>query len=280
VAVAAPRKVINRRIRYETEMAESKKDGHAFFPHAIFHDTVVNLLIVLTIVGMAILWHQTAGPINAAHPTGQAGWLGELYQTKANPAVQATEPRPDWYFLFLFELLRIFKTPWQLIFATIIIPTIMMVLLIAWPFIDRGRDRRLSRRPVGVAVGLTVPAVLISLTLAGSVAPGALTGANVTKVPALNQLPGAALVGDAGCTTCHFFGAIGANGPGANLSSGSPKFGTDQAAIQAWVGGGAAAAGTGMPDFSKTLTKQQIAEIAQLVASLKTGTVQPLAGGG
>jgi mono/diheme cytochrome c family protein len=122
--------------------------------------------------------------------------------------------------------------------------------------------------------------VLISLTLAGSVAPGALTGANVTKVPALNQLPGAALVGDAGCTTCHFFGAIGANGPGANLSSGSPKFGTDQAAIQAWVGGGAAAAGTGMPDFSKTLTKQQIAEIAQLVASLKTGTVQPLAGGG
>ena len=47
-----------------------------------------------------------------------------------------TEPRPEWYFLFLFELLRVFKQPWQLIFATIIIPTIMMVLLIAWPFLD------------------------------------------------------------------------------------------------------------------------------------------------
>jgi len=109
------------------------------------------VVVVLTVVVMAVVWHATAGPIDHAHPNGQNGWLGELYQQKANPAVQATEPRPDWYFLFLFELLRIFKTPWQLIFATIIIPTIMMVLLVAWPFIDRGRDRRLSRRPGGVA---------------------------------------------------------------------------------------------------------------------------------
>ena len=139
----------------------------------MFHDVVVNLLIVLLIVAMAVVWHETAGPINAAHPTGQNGVLGPLYETVANPAVQATEPRPEWYFLFLFELLRVFKTPWQLIFATIIIPTIMMVMLIAWPFLDRGRDRRLSRRPAGVALGLTVPAVLIALTMAGAVAPGA-----------------------------------------------------------------------------------------------------------
>ena len=172
MAVSAPRKIINRRVKYETEYAESKKSGHAFFPHAMFHDVVVNLLIVLLIVAMAVVWHETAGPINAAHPTGQNGVLGPLYETVANPAVQATEPRPEWYFLFLFELLRVFKTPWQLIFATIIIPTIMMVLLIAWPFLDRGRDRRLSRRPAGVALGLTVPAVLIALTMAGAVAPG------------------------------------------------------------------------------------------------------------
>ena len=87
-------------------------------------------------------------------PDGPEGRPGPLYETIANPAVKATEPRPEWYFLFLFELLRVFKTPWQLIFATIIIPTLMMVLLIAWPFLDRGRDRRLSRRPAGVAFGL------------------------------------------------------------------------------------------------------------------------------
>src|SRR5205085_4289812 len=179
------RKVINRRVRYEAESAASKKDGHAFFPYAMFHDVVVNLMVVLIIVAMAVVWHATAGPITAQHPLGENGWLGALYEDKANPAVAATEPRPEWYFLFLFELLRIFKQPWQLIFATIIIPTILMVLLIVWPFLDTGRDRRLSRRPAGVALGLATPAVLIALTIAGGAAPGAITGANISKNPAI-----------------------------------------------------------------------------------------------
>src|SRR5689334_15032556 len=122
MAVAVPRKTINRRVRYEAEYGDSKKHGHAFFPYAMFHDVVVNLLVVLLITGMAILWHATADPINSTHPNGTNGALGALYEHVANPAVQATEPRPEWYFLFLFELLRIFKQPWELLFATIIIP--------------------------------------------------------------------------------------------------------------------------------------------------------------
>jgi quinol-cytochrome oxidoreductase complex cytochrome b subunit len=268
------RKVINRRVRYETEYAAQKSEGHAFFPHAMFHDTVVNLVIVLMIVGMAVIWHVTAGPINASHPTGQNGWLGALYEQKANPAVQTTEPRPEWYFLFLFELLRIFKEPAELILATIIIPTIWMVLLISWPFLDRGRDRRLSRRPWGVAVGLSVPAVLIALTIAGGIAPGVASGSNVTAVPAINALPGAADITAAGCTSCHNFGAGGGN-VGADLSHGSPMFGTDQAALQAWIAGGANKKTGIMPDYS-SLGKTQVAQIAQVVASLKGGSVVPL----
>jgi quinol-cytochrome oxidoreductase complex cytochrome b subunit len=187
------RKVINRRVRYEAEYAASKKEGHAFFPYAMFHDVVVNLMVVLIIVAMAVIWHATAGPITAQHPLGENGWLGALYEDKANPAVAATEPRPEWYFLFLFELLRIFKQPWQLIFATIIIPTILMVLLIVWPFLDTGRDRRLSRRPAGVALGLATPAVLIALTIAGGAAPGA-AGASLTGNPAFDKLPTAAVI--------------------------------------------------------------------------------------
>ena len=111
------RKVINRRVRYETEHAAQKREGHAFFPYAMFHDVVVNLMVVLIIVVMAVVWHATAGPINASHPTGSNGLLGPFYELKANPAVAQTEPRPEWYFLFLFELLRVFKQPWQLIFV-------------------------------------------------------------------------------------------------------------------------------------------------------------------
>jgi quinol-cytochrome oxidoreductase complex cytochrome b subunit len=269
------RKVINRRVRYETEHEAEVHEGHPFFPYAMFHDTVINLVIVLIIVAMAVVWHATAGPINAAHPTGQNGLLGPLYELKANPAVQQTEPRPEWYFLFLFELLRIFKTPAELILATIIIPTIWMVLLIAWPFLDRGRDRRLSRRPWGVAVGLSVPAVLIALTIAGSIAPGVLGGSNISTNPQINALPGAALISANGCGTCHTFPTGGANGPGANLSNGSAMFGLDQKQIQAWLAGGAHKATGIMPDYTaQGATK--IAQMAQVIAALKAGKVVPI----
>ena len=114
----------------------------------MFHDVVVNLLIVLIDRGHGGGVARDRRP-DQRGPSDRPERLcwGRSTRRWPIPAVQATEPRPEWYFLFLFELLRVFKTPWQLIFATIIIPTIMMVLLIAWPFLDRGRDRRLSRRP-------------------------------------------------------------------------------------------------------------------------------------
>jgi len=259
------RKVINRRVVYEAEHADQTKVGHSFFPFAMFHDVVVNLLVVVLIVAMAIVWHVTAGPISASHPEGVNGLLGPLYESQANPAVQQTEPRPEWYFLFLFELLRIFKEPWQLIFATIIIPTILMVLLVMWPFIDRGRDRRLSRRPWGVAIGLATPAVLIALTIAGNEAPGAVAGSNITGNPAFDSLPAATVIADNGCTGCHNFGAGGGT-LGPNLSNGAPN--PDPAAIKAQIENG----GGGMPPFKGKIPDQQIDQIVDFIVGLGTGT--------
>ena len=64
MAVTA-RKVINRRVRYETELAAQKKEGHPFFPYAMFHDTVVNFIIVLMIVAMATDRKSTR--LNSSH---------------------------------------------------------------------------------------------------------------------------------------------------------------------------------------------------------------------
>src|SRR4051812_50022390 len=93
VAVTA-RKVINRRVRYETELAAQKKEGHPFFPYAMFHDTVVNLIIVLMIVAMAVIWHATAGPIDAHHPAGPKGLLCAPHRGKAKPAGGGARARP------------------------------------------------------------------------------------------------------------------------------------------------------------------------------------------
>jgi menaquinol-cytochrome c reductase cytochrome b/c subunit len=228
------RKVINRRVRYEAEYAESKREGHAFFPFAMFHDVVVNLMVVLVIVAMAIVWHATSGPITAQHPDGVNGWLGPLYQAKADPAVQQTEPRPEWYFLFLFELLRVFKEPWQLIFATIIIPTILMVLLIAWP-------------------------------IAGGEAPGAAAGSAITGNPKFDSLPAAGYISDAGCTTCHNFGGGGGN-IGPSLANGAFGGNADQIKHQIENGGGV------MPAFKGKIPPDQIDAITQFIVGLSTGT--------
>ena len=78
-----------------------------------------------------------------------------------------------------------------------------------------------------------------------------------------------------GCTTCHQFPTGGAPGPGTNLSNGSPMFGLNQKEIQAWLAGGANAATHVMPNYtSQGPTK--IAQIAQVIASLKAGKPVPL----
>ncbi len=105
------------------------------------------------IIGLAIVWkYSTPGD----HTTGEAGWLGKLYDAPADPGTINFVPRPDWYFYFLFYLLRIFKWPPTVILGTIGIPTIALVLLLAIPFIDiragaaaqqtPGRDHRLDPR--------------------------------------------------------------------------------------------------------------------------------------
>ena len=158
-----------------------------------------------------------------------------------------------------------FKEPWQLIFATIIIPTILMVLLIAWPFLDTGRDRRLSRRPAGVALGLATPAVLIALTIAGNSAPGA-AGAALTGNPSSTSWRRAKYIQDAGCTTCHNFGGGGGNvraQPGQRAPV-RQRPGQDRDS-QIENGGG------GMPAFKGKIPDSQIQAIAELIVGLGTG---------
>jgi len=94
-----------RRERYQREYAFQKKHGKSFFPHAVFHDTIVSLIVVGIIMGMAILWYAQFDAIPAAADAGRfGGILGPAYEAKADPGVLAYDPRPEWYFFFLFEL--------------------------------------------------------------------------------------------------------------------------------------------------------------------------------
>ena len=106
------------------------------------------------------------------------------------------DPRPDWYYFFLFQLLRVFDNPNLLLLGTIIIPTIWMGILITLPFIDRTRERRVSRRPIAIGFAGAMAVLLLTLTWKGSSAPehrrrghGDRAGHRVREAPVLRELP-------------------------------------------------------------------------------------------
>ncbi len=215
-------RVVERRRIYQQYKADVKERGKPFFPWAMWHDTIMSFVVVLVIIGLAIVWrYSTPGD----HHTTEAGWLGKLYDAPADPGTINFVPRPDWYFYFLFYLLRIFKWPLSVILGTIGIPTLCLVLLLAIPFIDVRAERRLSRRPVAIIASILVVISMGVLTYKGATAKESLGTELIGKVPewAAKQgfagnphaVAGAKLFAVAGCLNCHTYLGVGGGFSGA-----------------------------------------------------------------
>src|SRR5438445_10326144 len=156
--------VDERRAGFQKYKQDVKDRGKPFYPYAMFHDTVMSLVVVSVIVGLACVWYFTSGtadPGDCGGAHGHSCLLGPRYSEPADPATTNFVPRPDWYFYFLFYLLRIFKWPDSVILGTVGIPTVLLIFAFALPFIDRRMERRLTRRP-----GAVVGAILVVLSMA------------------------------------------------------------------------------------------------------------------
>jgi mono/diheme cytochrome c family protein len=93
-----------------------------------------------------------------------AYFFGAPLEARANPSDTSYTPRPEWYFLFLFQLLKYF--PGQLeVVGVIIIPTIVIALLIALPLLDRSPKRFFIHRPWVVGPTFVLVAGVITLTV-------------------------------------------------------------------------------------------------------------------
>src|SRR5947207_15341114 len=149
----ASRRVEEQRAQFKRYKEDVEREGKPFYPYAMFHDTVMSFVVVCVIIGVACVWKFTASGT-------ESGWLGPLYTDAADPGTTNFIPRPDWYFYFLFYLLRIFKWPNTVILGTVGIPTILLIIAIMLPFLDVRRERRLLRRPVAV-----IAAVLVALSM-------------------------------------------------------------------------------------------------------------------
>jgi menaquinol-cytochrome c reductase cytochrome b/c subunit len=201
-----------RRAAFQRYKENVKKRGKPFHPFAMFHDTVMSLVVVSVITGLAIVWKYSS-------------ILGPLLGPKADPGTTSFVPRPDWYFYFLFYLLRIFKWPNTVILATVGIPTILLIILLVLPFMDTRMERRLSRRPVAiVAAALTVISMGV-LTYKGATAQEAIASEVKAAIPSWAQkqgfannkeaLAGANLFAESACVACHTYLGTGSTNLGA-----------------------------------------------------------------
>jgi mono/diheme cytochrome c family protein len=209
----ASKKAQEDRAAFKRYKEDVKKEGKPFFPYAIFHDTVMSLVVVAVIIGLAVIWHSTA---DGTEP----GALGPLYEEEANPATTNFIPRPDWFFYFLFYLLRIFKWPETVVLGTVGIPTLLLVLLIMLPFYDRRPERVILRRPVAFVAAILVIISMGVLTWKGATAKEGSEAVGEVPTWAKEQgfaddpvaVEGATLFAESGCLNCHvYLGAGGQN---------------------------------------------------------------------
>jgi menaquinol-cytochrome c reductase cytochrome b/c subunit len=174
------------REQYLREYSILKNQGKPFL-YSVAKDSVMACITLAVIILMAILFGAE---------------LGE----KADPTTTTYTPRPEWYFFFLFELLRVVKPPELVFMATVGIPTICLVLLLLLPFFDRGPERNPLRRPIAVTAGIATIAAMAYLTILGALA-GSPTEIDLDVPP--EQQRGAEVMASSGCLACH---KVGENG--------------------------------------------------------------------
>jgi menaquinol-cytochrome c reductase cytochrome b/c subunit len=223
---------------YLEEYELLKKKGKPFFPYAVLKDSAMALIVVGVIIAMSLILGAEQGP-------------------KADPTSTTYVPRPEWYFFFLFEVLRVIKPPELVPIATIGIPTICMVLLLLLPFYDRGPERRPERRPIAMVAGILTILAMGYLTYAGAVA-GSPTEIDLKVAPQYEA--GKEVVAGAGCLACHKIGENGGSlGPNlTHIASRVPR-----AAILRSVEIGPGI----MPSF-RDLPQKKLDEMADFLSSL------------
>jgi len=178
-----------------------------FFPEQAFRDTVAIFIAFVILFVMAVAVRVP---------------LEEL----ADPTDTSYIPRPEWYFLFLFQTLKLFTGPLEMVGA-VVLPTLAILALVLVPFIDGGQMRKVTQRTFAAGVvclaaigwaGLTVAAVV---TTPKPAVAEQIDFSQPTDWLQLSpvEMAGIAYFRQENCTSCHTVGG------------GKPQIGPDLAEI-------------------------------------------------
>lgn len=222
-----------------------------FYPGQVMKDTLAIFCVFVALLLAAIFLDAPLGRM-------------------ADPSDATYVPRPDWYFLFLFQALKFFHGALEPM-AGVGLPTAAVLVLIALPFIDRSRGASLRQRRWAAAVCVAAFACWGSLTFAAlSESPAAETttpvkaaNARLLSLPA-SELAGFAYFRAANCAACH------------NLAEGNPKLGPTLALISErrpadWI-----EAHVRSNDSQITLTPSQFDALIRFVSSVDAAAAAEL----
>jgi mono/diheme cytochrome c family protein len=188
--------------------ADDIKPKQKFYPKQVFKDTIATFVWFAVLVVMAIV---------AKVPLGRM----------ADPTDTSFVPRPEWYFLFLFQTVKMFEGKLELI-GTLVLPTLAILALLMVPFIDRGKAITLRRRTGAIALvvlgaiawsGLTARAVATTPPSAESDEAGLEQINPWQEIPA-DQLAAVGYFRKDNCASCHVAGKAAA-GPDLTINASS-----------------------------------------------------------
>ena len=174
--------------KYKQKYDQAKQNGVKFWPDIIYKDLLVSFALFILLIGLA-------------------AFVGVAVEPKADPSDSTYVPRPEWYFLFLFEFLKFVpgKIEWM---GTFVLPVIGILVLIALPFLDRNPLRHWKNRLTGISIMGVVVLGMVGLTIRSVITTPKSEESLAANTPTEKMLLGGELYGTY-CVECH-----GADGEG------------------------------------------------------------------
>jgi len=228
---------------YLKRYSELKKQGKAFYPYSIFKDVAASALVLLILLAFVVI-------------------LGAPLESKADPTNTSYVPRPEWYFMFLFEALKYFPGEIEWI-GVVVVPGITLLLLILFPWLDTHPRRRPSRRPVSMAAAAFVVAGTLYLIFLGFQS----TPSHSTPPLTALQDSGRRIYQSQNCAACHAINGVGGK-VGPDLFGIGDRMPLDQ--IHLYIEDPKAVnPNATMPGFLPPLTHEEVEQVTQYLLAFK-----------
>ena len=177
--------------RYFEKYQQAKTDGIKFFPDIIYKDLLISFALFVLLVGLAI-------------------YVGVPAEPPADPNDSSYVPRPEWYFLFLFELLKYFPGQIEWV-GTALLPGIAILALLLLPFYDKNPYRFWKKRKFAVTFMSFLVVGIIALTIMAAVSTPE-QGESLLASSISDQIIAGQDVYSIQCVECH-----GAEGEGGEI---------------------------------------------------------------